>query len=688
MFSSGPTFSKADLSSSLSASKHRFKLHHDAIRNKTIRTRSEISTLLLKKSYDLARIRAESLISLQWQLEAEEVLMLMCELLKSRIDLLCNNTLSSSSSSCPIELRESVLTLIFAANRTDIDELKDVKTQLRLRFRNNESDKILFEYAAKGDDFTKLTGVVNQSVIDRLCIGSPWQLEHLYEKMKDLLIEIATENGITSFDPKKDLIDSKIGYGMSGTSSSTSTSTSNITTGISTVLETSQSSQNNNTGQSGQPSPKSLPQHPHPDSVLPPLNGYTSYVNTPTVNNNTSNWTMSAPPNYAMSGGALMSTQLQQQQQPQMNMFPIQGQQQPQTNMFPFQPTSSGNPGYLFPSQSSFPMSLLPTTTPSGLMQMPIAQPQIVYIDPNTGQPHYSTFPMQGSLVQPMSMQMQMGTGSTPFTPYIPIALPTNMLTSTSGGGYGYDTNLLQQQQQQFPSVSSLGMSLPPGSMLNGSGGGVGGVGVGVGGGLGGGASLLHTGTSPFANQGFHFGGPTQSFPTPMSSHSGMIEKSIQSSNSSSIESVLTSTLAGVGQGATGAGTGEMVSTTETTLTSEHSLPPPRSARAASFRRSLFIPVATYDDTRRDLKSTTYIEDDEKDEEEEPQQPNPTIVRSTQQQQQQQSLSNDTHVTQTQAAQTTPSTTTFNSTSTSSTNSSSTTSVSDLHKRLAALRSN
>jgi hypothetical protein len=96
MFSSAPTFSRSDLSSSLSAVKHRFKLHHDASRNKKTRARSEIATLLLKKQYDLAKIRAESLVTQQWQVEAEEVLSLMCELLRSRIELI-----SSSSSSQP-----------------------------------------------------------------------------------------------------------------------------------------------------------------------------------------------------------------------------------------------------------------------------------------------------------------------------------------------------------------------------------------------------------------------------------------------------------------------------------------------------------------------------------------------------------------------------------------------------------
>jgi type II secretory pathway pseudopilin PulG len=684
MFSSAPTFSRSDLSSSLSAAKHRFKLHHDASRNKKTRARSEIATLLLKKQYDLAKIRAESLVTQQWQVEAEEVLSLMCELLRSRIEIIS----SSSSSQCPPELRESVLTLVFAAPRTEIDELKDVRTQLRLRYAGS-ADKAAFELAAKGDPQT-INGV-NQSVIDRLSLGGQWQTDHLFEKSKELLTEIAIENGISGFDANKDLADSKIGYGPS--------------VGGSNVRENEPSPPTTKTQSIQSPKSDLPPQQQqlhqqHPDAVLPPINGYNNN------NNNTtsigSNWTITAPPSFnsGVAGPPGMTMQPNQGQYQQQQLQQQHQQQQSFQQGFPTMPSSQGGLCYspIPPTLTSGTTSAFPVYTngvggmSSSANFIPTAtdQPQF-FIDPHTGQPHFAAFPGQSSNGIPfmaqggggggagmvMMMQYPPGAALSPFSPYMPLALPSSVLNGGVGGGGGGGvgggpilldaTSLAQQQQQQMQLQLQLqqlqsqqlqqqqlhqfppgfGTSLPSGGLINGS---DGSKGVGGGGG----------GEGPVATQGFAFGGPTPSFPPCILSSSDTsltganIVSSTSSSTSSSSKDV---SLDGVNPPSASA------STTNTTLA-------PRSARSASFRRSMFMPTSVsrrdiFSDNGARLNEDDYDDDDGEDDSGNVKQVMPLQNPSQPQQHLQQQVQ--------PSPQQAPS--------------SSETSVSDLQKRLAALRS-
>ena len=592
MFSSSPTFSRADLSSSLSAAKHRFKLHHDASRNKKTRARSEIAALLLKKQFDLAKIRAESLVAQQWQVEAEEVLGLMCELLRSRIDLICSSSHtppSSSSTLCPPELRESVITLVFAAPRTDIDELKDVRTQLRLRFTGS-ADKAAFELAAKGDP-NSMNGV-NQSVVDRLSVGGEWQTEHLFDKTKELLTEIATENGISGFDANKDLAESKIGYGGGSGSSTTRDTTS------SKQVQT-------------PPPQQTQPQQPHPDAVLPPNSGF---INTNTMG---SNWTITAPPAFSM---GVHSSQQGPQQGPQQQFQ--QGPQQFQQQFQPYQqgplPQQSYQQGFAsvpgqgsagfsslyIPSASvtgSNPASVFPTYIGCSGGGGYIPQPHF-FVDPLTGQPHLASFsPMQNSSGLPsmqqqpplggmMMMQFPAGASASPFSPFMPLAIPSSALNG--GGSMLVDTgNYVQQQQQQQQQQLLLqlqqqqqippgfGTSLPSGSLVNGC--------DGRGGGGGGGA--------PLATQGFSFGGPTQIFPS--------------SSSSSSTTSSFDATTSDASQTVASASLSSSVAVPSITTSA------PRSARSASFRRAIYLPRAI-DEVRSSRGDVEEEEDDEGGDEE------------------------------------------------------------------------
>ena len=90
-----------------------------------------IFTLLLQlhtKAFDKARIRIESVIRKQREMAGEEILELMCDLLLERC------TLIATEKTMPADLSETVHTVVWAAARTQVDELKVVKEQLLLRY--------------------------------------------------------------------------------------------------------------------------------------------------------------------------------------------------------------------------------------------------------------------------------------------------------------------------------------------------------------------------------------------------------------------------------------------------------------------------------------------------------------------------------------------------------------------------
>ena len=149
---------------------------------------------LLAKQFDKARIRAEVVIRKEGEVEAHEVLELMCELLSARIALI------ASQKECPPDIAESVHTLIWAAPRADIDELRVVKSQLMMRY----GEKFCIP-AVKGD--AREGCFVNSKVRARLAMCAPDD-----EAIKETLVGIATEFKVP-FDPKEHLSSSRIGLG-------------------------------------------------------------------------------------------------------------------------------------------------------------------------------------------------------------------------------------------------------------------------------------------------------------------------------------------------------------------------------------------------------------------------------------------------------------------------------------------
>ena len=133
---------------------------------------------LATKSFDKARIRVESVIRKQHEMAAEEILELMVELLLERINLI------STEKTMPADISETVQTVIWAAARTQIEELRAVKEQLLLRY----GPQIAKE--EKGGEQH-----VNPDVESRLVSTPPTEAEKLVE-----FEGIAAEYGVSGME--------------------------------------------------------------------------------------------------------------------------------------------------------------------------------------------------------------------------------------------------------------------------------------------------------------------------------------------------------------------------------------------------------------------------------------------------------------------------------------------------------
>jgi vacuolar protein sorting-associated protein IST1 len=124
----GGGFSRDKLKSHLSMSVQRLRLLRNKKSNELQIEKKGVAALLGARQFDKARIRVEAVLRLRRELEAEEILELMCELLVARIALISTEKL------CPPDLAESVHTLVWAAPRTQAEELRVVREQLVHRY--------------------------------------------------------------------------------------------------------------------------------------------------------------------------------------------------------------------------------------------------------------------------------------------------------------------------------------------------------------------------------------------------------------------------------------------------------------------------------------------------------------------------------------------------------------------------
>ncbi len=97
-------------------------------------------------------------------LEAYEIIDLLCELLAQRMPLI------EMEKECPLDLKETVCSLIWCAARTEIAELLTVQKQLELKYGK------VFTDAARSN----AGGVVNERLVNKLSVKVTRFLHRLF----------------------------------------------------------------------------------------------------------------------------------------------------------------------------------------------------------------------------------------------------------------------------------------------------------------------------------------------------------------------------------------------------------------------------------------------------------------------------------------------------------------------------
>lgn len=112
------------LKSHLEMAVQRIKIHNNKSSTKLKHDKREIAKLLEENKDEKARIKVEHVIREDFVIEAYEIVELLCELVHERSKYL------SSTKECPDDLIEAVSSLIWAADRCNIDEMSEIKNQL------------------------------------------------------------------------------------------------------------------------------------------------------------------------------------------------------------------------------------------------------------------------------------------------------------------------------------------------------------------------------------------------------------------------------------------------------------------------------------------------------------------------------------------------------------------------------
>ncbi|XP_073055116.1 uncharacterized protein [Primulina eburnea] len=121
--------------------------------------KKEIAQFLVAGQESIARIRVEHIIREQNTWESYEIIELFCEFVLARVPIL------ESQRDCPIELREAVASIIFAAPKcSDLPDL--------LHVRNLFAAKYGKEFIAAATELRPDTSV-NRTIIEKLTVSAP-----------------------------------------------------------------------------------------------------------------------------------------------------------------------------------------------------------------------------------------------------------------------------------------------------------------------------------------------------------------------------------------------------------------------------------------------------------------------------------------------------------------------------------
>jgi len=134
--------------------------------------RKEIGTLLVQNQLEIAKLKMENIITCEKMIIAFDILVTVYEVLKEKVTTLLK------SDQCPDDLRSTIDTVIYCADRIDIAEMQKIKDAVQIKYG------VLFVNNAKNN----VDGLVNTNIIKNLSlVSTPTNV--LINKIKQITIE-------------------------------------------------------------------------------------------------------------------------------------------------------------------------------------------------------------------------------------------------------------------------------------------------------------------------------------------------------------------------------------------------------------------------------------------------------------------------------------------------------------------
>mmetsp|Transcript_5084 Transcript_5084/g.6414 ORF Transcript_5084/g.6414 Transcript_5084/m.6414 type:complete len:373 (+) Transcript_5084:167-1285(+) len=175
MFSKWGGYKASKVKPALSQAMIRIKLFKNKKTLSIAQSKKSVAAFLKENKVEKARLEAERIVRDDFTIEAYDILELMCELVRDNAKLL------EAEKECPYDMVEAVSTILYAADRTEVPELKIPKEQLIKKY-----GKEFFENAIHNKG-----GVVNERVLHRLSGQRPNAFLVL-----NYMKEVAKEQGV------------------------------------------------------------------------------------------------------------------------------------------------------------------------------------------------------------------------------------------------------------------------------------------------------------------------------------------------------------------------------------------------------------------------------------------------------------------------------------------------------------
>ncbi|KAN0038933.1 hypothetical protein ACTA71_001125 [Dictyostelium dimigraforme] len=124
----GPSYNSNKLKVQLKLAVSRIQILKNKKANIVRDEKRNVADLLRNKNEESARIRVETIVRDEYLIECFQIIEVLCELLHARINLI------NATTEMPLEMKESIFTLVYSSQRVQIPELEQIKNQLKAKY--------------------------------------------------------------------------------------------------------------------------------------------------------------------------------------------------------------------------------------------------------------------------------------------------------------------------------------------------------------------------------------------------------------------------------------------------------------------------------------------------------------------------------------------------------------------------